>query len=171
MLADLQNMVNELNTTNSSNEKKEILAKYPQCKELLFYVYNPFYQFHVTSKNIKKRQDLVENCHLNIIEVLDKLKDRKVTGHKAIALVNSYIEEYPQYQELIYNIIDKDLKIRMDAKSINKVFPKCIPTFNVALANKYEDRAGKIDFEKEDWYASRKLDGVRCIIVKKVCMI
>ena len=38
-----------------------------------------------------------------------------------------------------------------------------IPEFKVVLAKKYEDYFKKIDFKKDDWYGSRKLDGVRVI--------
>ena len=55
-MEDLQRLVKELNTTNSSNEKKIILAKYPQCKEILIWVYSYKTLFNVTSKNIKKRK-------------------------------------------------------------------------------------------------------------------
>jgi len=48
---------------------------------------------------------------------------------------------------------------------INKVIPGLIPTFDVALASKYEPK--NCDFENETWFASRKLDGVRCIIRKE----
>ena len=48
---------------------------------------------------------------------------------------------------------------------INKVIPGLIPTFDVALASKYEPK--NCDFENEEWLASRKLDGVRCIIRKE----
>jgi len=45
------------------------------------------------------------------------------------------------------------------------VIPGLIPTFDVALASKYEPK--NCDFENEEWLASRKLDGVRCIIRKE----
>ena len=48
---------------------------------------------------------------------------------------------------------------------INKIIPGLIPTFDVALASKYEPK--NCDFENERWFASRKLDGVRCIIRKE----
>jgi DNA ligase-1 len=168
MLKSLQDLVNELNMTNSNTEKKNILAKYPQCKQLLMYTYNPFYQFNVTSDNLKKRSDLIANlANQSIIELLNSLKDRIFTGHDAIGQVNKFISENKEYTDLIYNIIDKNLKIRLDVKTINKVFPNCVPTFEVALANKYEDRESKIDFSKEMWFASHKMDGVRCIIRKE----
>ena len=46
---------------------------------------------------------------------------------------------------------------------INKVIPDLIPTFDVALARSYEPKL--VDFENDTWYGSRKLDGVRCIII------
>ena len=65
------------------------------------------------------------------------------------------------YEDLIYNIIDKDLKIRAGAKVLNKAWPGLIPTFNVALAQSYE---GKCDWN-DRWWVSRKLDGVRCLAI------
>lgn len=166
MLKDLNDMVNDLNRTNSTLDKKRALKNYPQCQELLRYVYSPFTQFNVSSKNLIKRSDLVERvAGLTIIELLEDLNNRVITGHRAISMVNGFIQQNQEYTDLIYNIIDKNIKIRLDAKVINKIFPGCIPTFDVALANKYESREAKIDFTKETWYASRKLDGVRCLSI------
>lgn len=161
MLEDLNNLVEELNNSNSNNDKKEVLEKYPQCQDLLYYIYSPFTQFNVTSKNLKKRMDLAQDTNLDIISLLKQLNNLEITGHKALATVNGFIVRNSEYKELIYKIIDKNLKTRTDLKTINKVFPNLIPEFNVALANKYEDQAHKIDFENDDWYASRKLDGIR----------
>ena len=58
-------------------------------------------------------------------------------------------------------IIDKNLDIRVGDKVINKAVPGLIPTFSVALAQEYK---GKCDWN-DNWYASRKLDGVRCLAV------
>jgi DNA ligase-1 len=164
-LNDISNLIKELNTTNSSNEKKEILKKYPQCKTLLEYVYSPYKKFNITSTNLKKRNDLIDyNAQQkNIINILDELNNREKTGHNAIALVNGLIEGNKEYADLIYKIIDKNLEVRLDSKSINKIWPGTIPEFEVALANKYEDFKSKINFTTDKWLASRKLDGVRCI--------
>ena len=61
---------------------------------------------------------------------------------------------------MLYKIIDKDLEIRAGIKTINKSIPDLIPTYSVALAKEYEE--GKCDW-KDGWFASRKLDGVRCL--------
>lgn len=166
MLKDLQEMVNELNTTNSTNEKKEILKKYPECKQMLRWVYNPYTKFWVTSKILKKRQDLVsDEIYKNIEILLYVLNKRQITGHNAISTVNAFINANEEYKDLIYSIIDKNLKTRTDAKLINSIYPDLIPTFDCALANKYEDYAHKIDFKKEDYYASCKLDGCRNLAI------
>jgi DNA ligase-1 len=91
---------------------------------------------------------------------LDALKSRKITGHDAISAVNSFIEHYSEYEELIHCIIDKDLKTRAGDKIINKAIPDHIPEFSVALADKYEPKL--VDW-KDGWYVSRKIDGARCI--------
>jgi len=93
---------------------------------------------------------------------LDALKSRKITGHDAISAVNSFIEHYSEYEELIHCIIDKDLKTRAGDKIINKAIPDHIPEFSVALADKYEPKI--VDW-KDGWYASRKIDGARCIAI------
>jgi len=164
-LVDLNQMVEELNSTNSSNAKKEILGKYPQCQELLKWTYDPFKKFHVTSKNVKKNSEMVaSNCPGNIVGLLSLLSEQKLSGHAAIKTVNKFIAENKEYEELILNILDKNLKTRTDAKLINKVFPDLVPGFEVALAAKWEP--GKVDFENETWLASRKMDGCRCVAVK-----
>ena len=165
----LQMIVNELNSTNSTNDKKEILSKYKTnefLKKVLYYTYNPFYQYYVTPENLEKNYDLdlgTLYSFTDLFEMLDALRKREVTGHKAINSVNDFCYRNEDYKDLIYKIIGKDLEIRMGDSLINKIIPNLIPTFDVALATPFEDVA--VDFTKDTWYASRKLDGVRCLAV------
>ena len=105
------------------------------------------------------------NTYGSIFTLLDDLANRVCTGHDAIANVNRFILENKQYEDLIFSIIDRNLEIRASDSVINKVIPNLIPTFDVALATKYEPKF--CDFENEVWLGSRKLDGVRCIIRKE----
>lgn len=169
MFEKLQKLVDGLKETNSNNEKKEILAKYPECKDILFYTYHPLYQYNVTSKNCKKLNN-IGGDHTevdNIFQLLDYLRYRQITGYHAIKSVNKFIEKNKEFEDLIYNIIDKDLKCRINASTINKVFKDLIPEFKPALAYKYEDYKNKVDFTKDDWFCSHKLDGIRCIVFKQ----
>ena len=155
-MLELNSFIKQMRSTSSANDKVEIIKNSSDfIHKILEYTYNPFKQFYVTSKTCIKNSHLKAENVKNIFEVLNRLNKRVVTGHDAIALVNGYDDK------LIYKIIDKDLGIRAGAKVINKAIPGLIPTFSVALAQEYKEECNWED----NWYASRKLDGVRCLAV------
>jgi DNA ligase-1 len=80
-----------------------------------------------------------------------------------VGAVNAFVAANREYGEIILSIIDKDLKTRTAEKVINKAVPGLIPEFEVALSESFEEKI--VDFSGDTWYASRKLDGVRCLIV------
>jgi len=158
----------EANTTNSTNEKKEILKKYSALKKLFRYTYDNMYQYNVTSKNVEKLQGQLGNVEYSyncIYLLLDDLRNRKITGHTAIASVQDFISKYSEYKDEIYRIIDKDLKVRIDTKLINTIFPNTIPVFEVALANKYDSNDKKIKIDDGTWFCSQKCDGARTVCI------
>jgi DNA ligase-1 len=167
LLKNFSVMVEELSNTTSNNEKKEILEKHgtgcPELLKLMEYINSDYKKYYVTSKNCKKLSHIIdEECgFIDIFELLDDLDNRTYTGHDAIAMVNGYISQYAEYEDLIWRIIDRDMKCRVSTSLINKVFPNTIPVFKVALADSY--KPGQVDFEGEMWLCSRKLDGVRCL--------
>ena len=165
----LRTVVDELNSTNGINDKKDILSKYKDnefIKKVLFYTYNPTFQYYVTPDNLEKNyaDDLGSLYIFNdLFEMLDILRRREVRGHKAINSVNDFCYRNEEYKDLIYKIIGKDLEIRMGDSLINKVIPDLIPTFDCALATDFDKVS--VDFSKDQWIASRKLDGVRCLAI------
>ena len=133
-MQELKQFVKKMRATSSSLEKVEILKQQSDfIKKVLEYTYNPYKQYYVTSKTCKKNFNLRDPnyIHDNIFDLLDDLTSRTYTGHDAIAMVNSFININEEYEDLIYSIIDKDLKTRTGAKVINKAFPGLIPEFNV----------------------------------------
>lgn len=165
-----QEFVDKSNSTNSNTDKLNVIKEYsnqPDVLKTLQYTYDTFKQYYVTSKNCKKRSDLVLpfGPYKDIFSLLDALSSRKITGHSAIEAVNTFVEENKEYEELIWNIIDRNLKTRSTVSMINKVVPGLIPTFDVALAQAYDDKTKKKVDWNDGWYASRKLDGVRCLAV------
>jgi DNA ligase-1 len=159
-----------MKSASSLNEKKVIIDSIKNNEFItssLNYTYDPYKKYYVTSKTCKKNFDLLghPNTYGSIFTLLDDLANRVCTGHDAIANVNRFILENKQYEDLIFSIIDRNLEIRASDSVINKVIPNLIPTFDVALATKYEPKF--CDFENEVWLGSRKLDGVRCIIRKE----
>jgi len=165
----LQSFLDEMNDSSSGNHKIETIRKHADSKflqQIFNYTYNPYKKYNVTSKNCKKNSGLFKyNLYTNLFDLLDDLANRVHTGHNAIAAVNGFVTANPEFEDLIFNIIDRDLKMGASTSSINKVIPGCIPTFKVALANPYNVK--RVDFQSGDWYGSRKLDGVRCICRKE----
>jgi len=162
----LQTFVDEMKATSSSNKKKVILSKYKDNAfiiKVLKYTNDDSKTYGVTSDNVKKNTQIAggsgNDC---LFQLLDRLSNRKITGHKAILEVKQFIFNHILYDQLIYDILDKDIETRANASLINKVIPGLIPEFKVALANKYV--SGMINVDSGEWYGSRKLDGVRCII-------
>jgi len=162
----------KMRQTTSTNEKVEIIRfASSEVRKTLYYTYNTFMNYGVTEKQLEKRKDLCNastnfNSQEDLFTLLDSLNCKILTGHNAIKEVNGFLHHNPQLKEILYLILGRNLKIRVSVKLINKACPNLIPTFNVALANKYDDKTKKkVDFKKDVWYVSRKLDGVRCIIM------
>lgn len=179
MLATDQNLeilkqyIKDTNASNSSNDKLDVLKQYKDnefLKKVFFYTYHPFYQFRVTSANLKKNSNLIsKNVYKDdLFKLLDDLHLCKITGHDAIGAVNGFIQDHIEYATFIYLIIDRNLETRVTTTSINKVIENLIPEFDVALCEDYDKQTGKKhqpDFDKQRWFASRKLDGCRAIAV------
>ena len=178
-LKKLQDFVNRMKATSSILKKKEIIKSIKGdtfIENALYYTYNPYLKYYLTSKNCKKMSHIIDENAIydSLWDLLDSLINREYTGHDAIAMVNGFIMQHcmvngrqmiSEYENLIFSIIDRNLELRASDSVINKVIPELIPTFDVALATKYEPKF--CDFENEEWLGSRKLDGVRCIIRKE----
>ena len=170
MLDRLTSYITASNTSNSNTHKLDTLEYYSNDVEVLKalrYTYDPFKQYYVTSKNCKKRSDLIASNLLfnDFFDLLDALDSRVITGHSAIEQVNAFVDRNKAYEDTIWKVIDRNLKTRATVTMINKVIPGLIPTFDVALAEPYNEKTKKkIDWDS-GWYVSRKLDGVRCICI------
>ena len=163
-------MVRDLRATSSTIDKQGIIEDYCNhksdaanfTKSILLYTYHPLWQYNVTSDNLKKKSHLRGRDFGHIYFLLNALMNRQVTGHDAIGAVNTFVDKFPDYEELVHCIIDKDLKTRAGDKIINKAIPDHIPEFSVALADKYDPNI--VDW-KDGWYVSRKIDGARCVAI------
>jgi DNA ligase-1 len=168
-ISEINKFIEEMNKSTSSNNKIELIRHCNNnVKKILYYTYNNFLQYNIKPKVLEKRKDLCnkDTKFNSLFDLLESLNLRLITGHKAIKETNGFIYNNPEFKNLLYLILDRNLKIRASIKIINKAIPGHIPVFAVALANKFDEKTKKkIDLEKDEWYVSRKLDGVRCIIV------
>ncbi len=166
-LAVMQAYVDAMKSTSKTSEKESILDSYrldEYVRKCVLYTLDPYRKYGVTSKQCKKKGESV-NVHVppthTLFELLDDLADRKLTGHDALYHVVDFVWYNKEYTDLIYGILDKDIETRANATLVNKVWGKgFIPKFEVALAKEYKE---KLVNWNDRWFASRKLDGLRCI--------
>jgi len=151
-----------MSANSSTNAKKDILRRYstnPFLVKILQYTYHPLKKFYVTSSGLQKRKNDLCNslwASVDIFDLLDQLIERKLTGHDAIAAVNGYISGNQDCEEIVYQIIDKNLKTRATATIINEIIPNCIPVFKVQLAEKFHEYVEKI--EREDAKLAKEVE-------------
>ena len=163
----LKDILNELNKSNSSNYKLDILKKYKgnsELKKLLELTYNRNkYNFNV-SKNciIKDNPSILEsNGSKTVDELLSALEilgEGTIRGNEAHQFVCNHLKCLDNdNKEIFLNVLGRDLKIGLNVKSINKVFKNLIPKPNyMRCAVLSEKTLKKINFPA---FIQLKMDG------------
>jgi DNA ligase-1 len=163
-------ILSELKSTAGSNAKKAILETHRDSdllKRVLRYGLDPFTPFNVVKvPKVTDRllcEDPEDERWLAFFEVADACATREVTGNSAVAALHGVFSAVPQEEERwMRKILKKHLAIGASTKTVNKVFPNLVPTFEVALAQKFEEKrlTGKDRVGVEP-----KLDGIRCFAI------
>jgi DNA ligase-1 len=167
--AEIKNVLLTLESTTKRNEKIAILEKERNNNNLYNFVKFVFNPYKITGISSKKLQKGIPTKSSIFIKDMDELYDYftfNYTGKDIdIANINRFIESLPEdLQEIPKMAVLKQCKVGIDAKTINKVWKKAIPEFNVMLANKFQDKAEKV--LKQELIIDSKIDGGRCFIVK-----
>lgn len=113
--------------------------------------------------NFKGSTEKYEN---DVLALLNDLVSRKLTGHDAKHVISHLLQENPDFNEAIFRVATGNLKLRIQGKQLNKIFPGLIPEFCVSLAKDFAKHNDYfIETAGQGWFASRKFDGVRCLTV------
>ncbi len=174
LLDNIQSFINEAKSTNSLNKKIEILKKYPHLKKVFTYMYNPDLKYGVTPASLLKRKKEIKDKKLKLTgphcnDLMDLLKYLTINNasNKSRDAVLYYINIFEEYEDLIMLIMNKSKKLdtKIGADTALKVYPDLYVKFAVSLGFSFKN--GKKYFTKsivkDDWFISRKYDGVRCI--------
>jgi len=160
-----------ISSTSKSTEKAVILEKNSSNTILvksLLYSCDPFRPFHVSNvpktKSGSKSNTLPESDAWELFfNALDDCAARRVTGNAAINLLTDVFKRTDDINEKwMRAILKKHLNIGVSEKSINKIFPNLIPTFEVSLAQKFDINRLK---GLKKIAVEPKLDGIRCFTV------
>jgi DNA ligase-1 len=176
ILESLATLVTALAATSSRKKKKQLLEEALQGKqalELLPYidaVYDRYRQFYLTSDTVANSQvPAASSTPLPLLQCLHALEKRQLTGHAAIAAWKNTVRALPSSVRWVAErILSKDLQCHVGLSTMAPLVEKHtafrIRDFSVALGETW-DGERVWEFAGQTWYASRKLDGVRCVTV------
>lgn len=169
----------QLASTNSVKEKQQILEDNKDeslLSRILYYTYNPHLNFYITgdaldadypnaiaevSKHDGKGISKAFDPHDTI---LDDLIARRITGNAAKVACLKVCAKLCYHDMLIFKrILNRDLRIGISAKTVNKVWPGLIPEFGVMLCSPANEKTlTKIKYPAA---AQLKLDGMRAVVI------
>jgi len=160
-----------IKSAKGTNAKKEILKSNlgignEIAGSILYNTFNPYITFNVVKVPKVRNQDRKplppdEAWELFFSNTAQCAK-REVTGNAAINLIHcAFMNSSEQQEKWMRKILKKNLAIGISVKSINKVAPNFIPTFDVALAQKFDMKR----IQGDEVYVEPKLDGIRCLAI------
>lgn len=156
-----------IEATSSRNEKEDALKSGKDNKvlqELLKATYDPFTVYNIKKiPKVNPEDDIVsEHRYDQFLNLLHALSTRTVTGNAAIEAVADFMYYCNADEQKWYSkVIQKDLKIGITDKTINKVMKGLVPVFDCALAYPIKK------FPK-NFMCNRKLDGYRCLAIHDI---
>lgn len=165
VMKTVYNIIKELQNISSTNDKISLLKSHKDNNELrdyLNYVYNPKYNYYITkiTHNMEYGIDITIEQIENIV---DRLSNRIVTGHAARdEFISLYESVSLESQELLYYLLIRDCRAKINISTINKVWDGLIPVTPYMRCSLPK----KVKLETWPWdkgvYAQLKSDGQFC---------
>lgn len=162
-----------IKSTSGSNDKKNIVYANKDnelFKKCLVFLLDGNVITSISEKKINK--DIWLNDYLlkldTFEDVIDYLKENNTGTDKNVLTVQMFINSQPEeHREFYKEMVTKKYRLGMDAKTVNKIIPGLIPTFDVMLGTPLE----KVKLDgSEKIFISRKLNGTRCAFIGDKCM-
>lgn len=156
-------VVAALAATASRLEKERILSTMKgntHFQSLLKWTFDSFKMFGINKipKPESYGSGTIQEQWNRIEPVLKKLVSRELSGGRAQFAVTEMLSSLTEAEaEVMTNVIRKDLRCGVSSKTVNKVFPKLIPEFELMLAA--QEKSSKV---QEHSFIEPKLDGLRC---------
>ena len=166
----VSDILTSIKQTQGSHAKTDILRYHNDnniLKNALLYGFNSFTPFHIVKvPKVKCRLEFPldeKESWEEFFRIADMCHKREITGNLAIDALYACFSSVPAETEgWMRKILKKNLSLGIGTKTINKVFVALIPTFEVSLAQKFEE---KRIAEMSEVYVEPKLDGIRCFAI------
>ena len=166
---ELVDILTLLNTSNSTNYKKEVLKDYKDNLELIKFfkaVYNTRINYFVTQ--LPEYGRFLDNSTTieDMYGLLDKLSSRQISGALAKSAIVNFLEHSDINLILLFELcILRDTKTGVGITTINEIFDNLIPEPPYMRASKPSESIIE-NFEQLDYfYCQKKSDGVFSYII------
>jgi len=156
-----------ISKTSGRLDKEKLLKENEseELKLLLKLAFNPYILFGVKdfSPKVTSTQFPVVLSFYGVESLAQSLSSGEIVGDMAKKVLEDKLScNDPLVVKYLTAVFKKDLKIGVDVKTINKVFPNLIPTFDVGLGAKFDE---KYFLSKKNWGVQFKFDGLRSICI------
>lgn len=164
--------VDEITSTGSRLKKQAILRKYKDdeiIKKYLQINFDPFKVYGISERKLAKEVRVGDTwCAPTVFDLFDYLEVHN-TGRDIDVAVCQLALDWLTGDDIcctaiLEELICKEVTLGIDAKTINKEIPQCIPQFACQLAEKYFDKPEKI--AGKEFAITTKLDGFRLVVFK-----
>jgi DNA ligase-1 len=171
---EIYKIFHDLSTLSSRLDKETILKHYSnnfEFKEILKFLIDPMVVTGISTKKLNKILHFNELSCVNILQMLDYLKEHNTGTDSDISFVQSCIKTLSTkkdvplaYQnsvkEFLENLVTKSFRCGVTSVTANKLYgDSFIPKLNVMLGTSIE----QCNVPEDSWISiSRKLNGVRC---------
>ena len=170
----LEEILDLISKTKGSIAKSDILREHIDniwLKKALRYGLDQMMPFHIVKVPKVKVTDRQPRLNLReshfqwgeFFYAADRCASREITGNEAInEMLAVFQKSTAEEEKWMRKILQKRLSIGVATKSVNKIWPDLVPTFEVSLAQKFELKRIK---DMETVYVEPKLDGIRCFAI------
>ena len=167
MYEDLYNILCDISNSSGNKAKIEHLKCYKDnelLKKILYYCYEPSLNFGISKKNLEqilKNYSPTRKIDISLFQLLDILSQNNI-NNELRQLVFDFTYSNDVYASLLLKrILNRNIEIGLAEKGISKVFPNFISTFEVQLAEKFNEKL----INNRVMYVTEKLDGIRAIYI------
>ena len=152
----------------SGKKDKETIIKQNKDNELFLECLKFLLDSNITTglskKKINKKVQIYQNTYSDIRDMFDYVRMNNTGTDRDIGVVQGYINSLDEdVRDFARGLFTKSLKIGADAKTVNKVIPGLIYTFEIMLGSK----ADLNKLPKGDKFVTEKYDGQRCFTIIK----
>ena len=163
----IKQIFDEIAAESGTNMKMEILKKYKDndlLVKVLYLANSKRVKFYIKQiPDYKPDPMYIGIKHLTHLALhsLSELSERKVTGHAATAHLKGILERLnPDDAYIIERIIEKDCKIGIGTRNINKIIPNLIEKVGYLGAKSYSDKLVKNILKSNPInFSQEKMDG------------